>query len=85
MVSPQETKQGFKIFDPRLASNFGTTTTLPKSLKYTNWKHHFKQALFRSLRGKAKLTCENDKVELTNLYPDLEKQANEKGVIGVIK
>ena len=63
---------GFKVFDPRLLTSFSKT----------NFKGTIKRALFKTLRGKARLTGTG---ELVNLYPYLESEANKNGVVGLIK
>jgi hypothetical protein len=63
---------GFKIFDPRLLLEIGSGG---------NFKETVKRALFKTLRGKATLKGTGD---LINLYPYLESEANENGVVGVI-
>jgi hypothetical protein len=48
----------------------------------SNFRDVIKKALYRSIRGKAKLTGDG---ELIALYPYLESEANKNGVAGVIK
>jgi len=54
---------GFKVFDPRLMTSFSKT----------NFKEIIKRALFKSLRGKARLTGSG---EMVSFYPYLENEAN---------
>jgi hypothetical protein len=67
-----ETNWGFKVFDPGLLTEFSKS----------NFRDIIKRALYRSIRGKAKLTGSGD---LVRLYPYLESEANENGVAGIIK
>jgi hypothetical protein len=64
--------EGFKVFDPRLLTSFS----------HSNFKATIKRALFKSLRGKARLTGTG---ELVALYPYIESEANKNGAAGVIK
>jgi hypothetical protein len=48
----------------------------------SNFRDIIKKALYRSIRGKAKLTGDGD---LIALYPYLESEDNQNGMAGVIK
>jgi hypothetical protein len=64
--------EGLKVFNPRLLTPFDQS----------NFKDVIKRALFKSLRGKARLDGSG---ELVALYPYLENEANKSGAAGVIK
>jgi hypothetical protein len=70
---------GTKVFNPFLFK-----PNLLSSFSKSNFKEIIKRALFKSLRGKSRLTS-NKGGELVSLWPYLENHANKNGVVGVIR